>query len=479
MKQAFSKKNLWETTSSLVKTTLGRVLGIFPPAWLLGAKFRANCRFVRDSQWWPVENSREYQLRRLQKILKLAYEKTKFYRRMFDSIGFHPNDFQSLDCISRLPIIDRQVVVENLAEMCTRSVTSRDVDFASTSGTSGTPLHFYADADRSAIEYAYLTTSWERAGYKLSMPMVVLRGRVVKPDRNGLHHEYDPVLRHHYYSAFHLSDENMSRYLKHIAAIGPCFLHVFPSSAAALARFILRSRQQAPKNIQGIIAESEIVYPQQRQMVEKVFGCRIFSCYGHSEKLVLASGCEKSDDYHIWPTYGYFELLDENNNQVTAPGQRGEIIGTGFINTVMPFIRYRTGDWAAYVSDRCQACGCEHTIIRDIRGHRTQEVLIAADGSEISWTALNMHDDTFLRVRQFQFMQAVPGQAVLRIVPSDGFSEKDAGLIQRNLGRKLDGRLNFTIELVEAIPLSARGKTVYVDQRITPDSFNYTGFTEK
>ena len=48
----------------------------------------------------------------------------------------------------------------------------------------------------------------------------------------------------------------------------------------------------------------------------------------------------------------------------------------------------------------------------DIRGHRIQEVLIAVDGSEISWTSLNMHDDTFLLVRQFQFTQEIPGQAV-------------------------------------------------------------------
>ena len=393
---------------------------------------------------------------------------------MFDSVGFHPNDFKSLDCISSLAVIDRQVIVENLTEICTRPVSSRDVDFVSTGGTSGEPLHFYIDAGRSAIEYAYLTTSWERAGYKLRIPMAVLRGRVVQPERNGLHHEYDPVFRHHYYSTFHLSDEKMSRYLKHIATIGTCFLHVYPSSAAAMARFILRSGQQAPKNIQGIIAESEIVYPEQRKMIEEVFGCRLVSCYGHSEKLVLAAGCEKSDDYHIWPTYGYFELLDENNNPVITPGQRGEIVGTGFINTVIPFIRYRTGDWATYVGDRCQACGREHTIIRDIRGHRIQEVLIAADGSEISWTALNMHDDTFLRVKQFQFMQETHGKAVLRIIPTADFNQEDATRIKKNLGRKLDGRIIFDIKLVDTIDLSPRGKAIYVDQRIPPDSLKHT-----
>ena len=114
----------------------------------------------------------------------------------------------------------------------------------------------------------------------------------------------------------------------------------------------------------------------------------------------------------------------------------------------------------------CQACGREHTLIRDIRGHRTQEVLIAANGSEIPWVALNMHDDTFIHVRQFQFLQAAPGRAVLRVVPADGFGKHDVDRIQRNLGRKLDNQLAFTIELTDAIPLSTRGKAIYVDQRI-------------
>ncbi len=339
-------------------------------------------------------------------------------------------------------------------------------DYCSTGGTDGKPLSFYMNADRSPTEYGYLVASWERTGYKLGMPMAVLRGRTVLADRNGLRHEYDPILQHHYYSSFHMSDKNMVRYLEHVATIGPCFMHVYPSTIAALARFVLRSRINVPSNLQSIIAESEIVYPGQRQMVEEVFGCHYFSCYGQSEKVVLAAGCEKSDDYHIWPTYGYFELLNDDGNPVTTPGQRGEIVGTGFINTVMPFIRYRTGDWATYVSDRCQACGREHTVIRNIRGHRIQEVLIAADGSEIPWAALNMHDDTFIHVRQFQFFQETPGQAVLRIVPTDGFGEDDAERIHRNLGRKLNDLLTFTIELTEVIPLSARGKAIYVDQQI-------------
>jgi phenylacetate-CoA ligase len=340
------------------------------------------------------------------------------------------------------------------------------VDYTSTGGSSGPPLGFYIGAERSGFEYAYLVASWERAGFRLGTPLASLRGRLVKADARGFYYEYDPLLRHHYYSNLHMTDEHVSGYLEHIAGIGPCFLHLYPSSAAALAKCVRRTGIQPPPNVRGILAGSENVYPEQRRMVTATLNYRYFSWYGLTEKVVLAAECEHSDRYHVWPTYGLFELLDDDGNPVTTPGQRGEIVGTSFINTVVPFIRYRTGDYATYVADHCPACKREHALISDIRGHRTQEVLVARDGSLVTWTAVNVHDDTFDRVLQFQFYQDTPGRAVLHIVPAAGFGAAEQGRIQSRIGRKLDQQLEVDLRLVESIPPTRSGKAMYVDQRI-------------
>ncbi len=149
MKKALSKKNLWEKAPSLLKSTLGRGLGVIPPAWLLGKTFRANCKFIHDAQWWPAERVREYQINKLREILKLAYGKTMFYRRSFDSIGFHPDNFHSLEDVHRLPTIDKHVIIGNLSDMCTKSVMAGDVEHGATAGTSGVPLRLYMNVDRS------------------------------------------------------------------------------------------------------------------------------------------------------------------------------------------------------------------------------------------------------------------------------------------------------------------------------------------
>ena len=458
MKKAFSKKNLWENVPPLFKSTVGRVMGIIPPAYWLGQRFRDHCRFLQDSQWWSADRAQQYQLAKLRQVLTLAYQKTDFYHQAFDAIGFHPDDFESLEDIQQLPTIDKDIVIENIDEMCTRSIKRSDVDYGSTGGTSGTPLHFYFDANRSSIEYAYLTTSWKRVNYRLGMPMAVIRGRIVKARRDGLYHEYDPLLRHHYYSNFHMNEENMYRYLKHIECIGPCMLHGYPSSAHSFAKYILSMKLSPPSNIKGVLLESENIYTDQVEDIEMAFGVRAWASYGHSEKLVYAAQCEKSRDYHVWPTYGYFELIGKNGKVVEEIGQEGEIIGTGFLNTVMPFVRYRTGDWATYGGNRCEACGREHTILKNIRGRWPQGGLIAIDGSVISMTALNVHDDTFENVREYQFVQSIPGEVTLLVIPINTLSEDNQRRIIANMTKRLQGQIVLKLETRKELVKTALGK---------------------
>ena len=473
MKRAFSRKNLWEQAPGPVRAAAGWMLGLLPPPYLLGRRFRQELARLDRAQWWSADEARQHQLTRLRTIAALACQ-TAYYRGIFDRAGLDPRTL-TFDGFASLPRLDRDTLRQSSALMCRVRPDAAGVDYVTTGGTSGKPLQFYIDGDRSPIEYAHLVSGWTRAGFSLGTPLAVFRGRIVKPTRSGLHHEYERPLRQHFYSSFHLNDEQLSRAIAHLRGIGRCFLQVYPSSAAALARYIQRAGIEPPANVMGLLAESEILYPDQRRLIEGVFGRRVFSSYGLTEKVAAAAGCEHSNDYHVWPTYGYVELLDEHGSNVTTPGQRGEITATGFINTVMPFLRYRTGDFATFVAPRCEACGREQLVLRDIRGHRVQETLVAADGSEISWTALNMHDDTFDRVTRFQFLQEEPGRAVLRLVPAAGFGPADAARIRERLAAKIAGRIDVSYVVVDDVALSTSGKAIYVDQRIPAERRSAAG----
>jgi phenylacetate-CoA ligase len=474
MKAAFSRKNLWNATPLALKKALAPIIGIVPTSYVLGDSFRQKFRWIRENERQNLEWNRAMQTEELRRICMLAAEKSSFYKEHFRKAGFDPGSLTRPEDIQVLPVISRETVIENLNAMCTRSVDASDIDYTTTGGTSGEPLRFYISSNRHAIEYAYLMAGWERAGYKLGSPMAVLRGRTVPFNKQlGMHYEFDPIFRHHYYSNFHTSSSDFDNYVNHMRSLGSITLHAYPSAAYNLAKFVKMSGRPAPK-FTAVLLESENVYPEQRELIEKTFGVRCFSAYGHTEKLVAAVECEHSTDYHVWPTYGYCEVLGEDGQPV-GPGERGEIVGTGFINSVVPFIRYRTGDHTTLISDRCPKCQRNHMVLRDIRGHRVQEFLVLADGSRVGWTALNMHDDTFDRVARIQFLQERPGEAVLRIVGEQGFSAVDEQRILRNLDVKLLGRLKVTIQRVDSIPLSKSGKAIYVDQRIPKEEIVESG----
>jgi phenylacetate-CoA ligase len=468
MRKSFSKKNLWEAVPLGLKGPLGRLIGVVPLPLLLGKTYRRWDALVAEADSWSRDEVDRFQLKQLREICALAYANSSYYRESFDRAGLKHSEIQRAEDIRVLPLIDKQVINRHRDQLLTVDPSAPGLDYVATGGSGGEPMRFLIGRDRSAIEYAHLARSWMRIGYAHGIPKAVIRGQVLDAGASGLHQAYDPLLRNHGYSNFHLDDETMARYLEHIAGIGPCFLHTYPSTLAILVRFMKRRNVRAPQNIQGLLLESENVHEADRQAAEEVFGVRYFSSYGHSEKLVMAAECEHSSDYHVFPTYGYFELVDEHGAPVTEPGKEGEIVGTGFINRAMPFIRYRTGDYATYVADSCKACGRHHTVIRKVRGHNTMERLIAKDGSAIPYSAVNVHDDTFEDVLQFQFLQEVPGKATLRMVPAK--ADLDTERIIRTLEQRLQGRVVLSAELVDEIALTSRGKSIFVDQRVTSEA---------
>ena len=463
---ALSRKNLWERCPAPLKRVAGPVLERIPPGALLGAHFRRQRSFIERAQWWSAERSREYQTLRLRELCTHASQRSPYYRELFQAAHFDPRDLRGPEDLDGIPLLDRETLRDRLAELCATNVVAGNVDYVSTGGSTGGPLWFYINSERSSFDYAHLTAGWARVGFTLGTPLAVLRGRVIQPDADGLYHEYDPLLRHHYYSSFHLNSDKLARDVRHIRSIGPCFIHAYPSSVAALERYMRSAGEPPLVNLRGVLVESEAVFDEDRERAKATLGCPYFSSYGLTEKVVAAAACEQSDAYHVWPTYGYLELLDEAGRRITTPGERGEIVGTGFVNTAVPFIRYRTGDYATLAGHSCPQCRREHVLLTDIRGRRPQEWLVAADGALISWTALNMHDDTFRNVLRFQFEQHSAGRATLKIVPSEHFGRADADRILHNLNRKLDGAVTLEIAIVDTIRLSDAGKTIYIDQRL-------------
>ena len=204
---ALSRKNLWERAPAVLKRAIAPVLEHVPPPALLGPRFRRELKFVNKAQWWPAERSRAFQVNQLRRLCEHASRRTKYYSDLFTSLRFDPRQLHAPEDIDCLPLLERETLRDRLPDLSAKPFPPQGVDHVSTGGSTGGPLWFYINSERSSIDYAHLTAGWARVGFRLGTPLAVLRGRVVPADSSDMHHEYDPLLRHHYYSSFHLNSE--------------------------------------------------------------------------------------------------------------------------------------------------------------------------------------------------------------------------------------------------------------------------------
>jgi phenylacetate-CoA ligase len=419
-------------------------------------------RLIAESERWPVERIERYQLDRLQRQLRHAYEHVPYYRSMFDRIGARPDDVRTLDDLHELPTLSKRHLQEHLGDLLATNFTSAQRKYFTSGGSTGIPVGFYQDRARtSAAEWAFMTSQWQRVGYRDGDRSAVFRGSVT---RHGTI-EFDPFRNALVMSSYHLTDEVMPSYLERLRAFRPRYIQAYPSSITLLARFMRTAGEPPVEGVATVLCGSENLYDWQRSEIEAAFDCRVFSWYGQSECVCLAGECETSAKLHIFPQYGVTELVGERGEAITVPGTIGEIVGTGFLTESMPLIRYRTADLASYAAASCEGCGRPYRLFDRIEG-RLQEFIVTGGGRFISMAAINMHSPVFDNVQQFRFYQDTPGRVALRLVPKSTYGPADEGRIHAELAPKLGDDVALTLEQVEEIRATPRGKHHFIDQRL-------------
>jgi phenylacetate-CoA ligase len=97
---------------------------------------------------------------------------------------------------------------------------------------------------------------------------------------------------------------------------------------------------------------------------------------------------------------------------------------------------------------------------------RLQEFIVTATGRHISMTSINMHDDTFDDVQQFQFEQSNEGYLKFHYVPKSTWRPEAAEKIRQRLLSKLGQDVELSMSPVSSIPLTGRGKHRFLVQHL-------------
>jgi phenylacetate-CoA ligase len=215
----------------------------------------------------------------------------------------------------------------------------------------------------------------------------------------------------------------------------------------------------------AIFLGSENLYEWQKALIKQAFpSAKLMTWYGHTERAIWAPWCEKSEQYHVCPFYGFTEFVGADNKEVNE-GAAGELVGTSFWMQATPFIRYRTLDYAVKGPLGCRKCGRRFRIIESIEG-RLQEIIVSKSGRRISMTAINVHDDTFDEVSQFRFIQNRPGELILTVMPKSSFSFESERKIVNSIGNKLGEDFVLKLVKVDEIQRTKSGKFTFLEQHL-------------
>lgn len=425
--------------------------------------------FLDSAENWSSEEIKTYQFNEIARVVTLAYDKTKGYRSLYDAAGFHPTSLHTLEDVKRIPFVTKEMIRENPEAFTVPGVACTLV---STGGSStGIPFSFHRSKSAFSKELASKAHQYHRVGWREGDRQFVLRGvQIADAKRLQFIHEYNELRA----SSFDLDSHWMEKYWRAWLEYNPEWLRCYPSTGYAFAQYLLLSNTKVPP-LKGILCASENLYDYQKQVLAEVFGCRVFSHYGHSELAVLAGYCELADTYHVLPQYGYAELIDAEGKAVYEPGAMGEIVSTSFIQDATLFVRYRTCDMATLSGNHCPACGRPYQIWQHIDG-RMQEFFITSTGRAISATAAiaAVHDDTWSQVSEFQFHQRIVGEVEFRFVPR---AECKTAIIE-DLKRRIENRLNNEV-LLTMIPVQKIERTGRAKSRILIQDLDTFAFITK
>ncbi len=448
-----------------LRNLVGKTYALLPMGWRYGKLYGYYSRMLKHSPYWSNEEVHDYNMKQLKATLVNAYINTSYYRALFDSVGFNPHNFSSESQLGQIPFSSKETLRQHKEQLLNRTIPKGRLIYVTTGGTSGIPVELYfTKGHERTREYVFMTNQWKRIGYKTTDRIARIRGTVVDLKGNNTFFKFEPIKNRLLLSSYDLYESNFPLYVERLHRFDPHFIHTYPSAILPLAKYIHTNKIRF-KSLKGLFCSSEQFFPGQRETIEGAFGVRVYSWYGHSENTTLAGECEVSQHYHIFHEYGYTELIDEQGNLITRPGIRGEIVGTSFEMGAFPIIRYRTGDYAEYAPGKC-SCGRNYKLITNVAGRWLQELIQTKKSSGISLTALNFHSNLFDHVVQYQYYQNEVGKVTIRIVKGSYYSALDEKTILEEHTLKLKDLVDFSIEYVDSIARTERGKHKYLIQEI-------------
>lgn len=438
--------------------------------WMLrGQPTRQILERLRESQWYSGEQLREIREMRLSKLLAHAYASTEHYRRSMESVDFLPHHVQTLEDLSRVPLLSKEDVRRNLhMAMFSDSHQKNKMLRIQTSGSTGTPSITYADQDQLEVRFATTLRSLEWTGWRFGEKQLRLWHQKLGMTRSQAFRERldARLLRREFVPAFEMSVDSLETLRNKIDSVRPFLIDGYAESLNFVATFLAQGRElRFPPR--AFMSSAQILTDSTRTVLEDATGAKIFDKYGAREFSGIAYQCEVGTDYHVMDESYVVEILKDG--KPARPGETGEVVITDLNNYSTPMIRYRIGDLAKAVNHETPcACGRSLSRIGPIQG-RTQALVFCENGRWLPGTFFaHFFKDYPHLVTQFQIIQREKAEFSLRVIKGAQWSEPGWQELMAHL-RQFVGDTDIRVEFVQEIPLLKTGKRTPVISSVKLD----------
>ncbi len=428
--------------------------------------FRQYLREFQKTQYFSRERLQKYQIQRLKALLQHAYENCEFYRHRMDEAQFDPLTVDSVHQLAALPALTKRDIQDFGVELVAENIPPTERIRNQTGGSTGSPLQFFVDRRRFDSRMASTVRHDSWAGlYPGDWRAVLWGARLDQLFQKGLWDRLRNVLiyRTVELNTSRIREEDWTGFVVALRAKRPKTLVAYAQSAVLFAKYV-SEHHLLDITFDAVITTAEVLMPQDRELLEATFRCRVFNRYGCREVSVIASECE----YHTGMHINADALLVEIVPDPAIPAPAGRILMTDLLNYSMPLIRYEIGDVGAFAAAQSCPCGRGLPLLAEVRG-RTTDFLILPDGRKISGPALTLVVADMADVRQVQFVQRDRNRVLLRVVPGNNYSEKTVVELRKRLGVYLDQDTTLEIEQAESIASEVSGKYRFVINDLDAD----------
>lgn len=322
-------------------------------------------KYVKSKEYNSLESNIEIQRDKLYSIIDYAVNNIPYYIDYAKETGFKYSRDTIFKDIKNLPVITKDILRNDFERLY--KLRGIYYEYNTSGGSTGEPVKMIQDADYTVNKITLYTDFL--AGSNIGDKIIKLWGseRDILASGGSLKERLSTKLfsRRIDLNSFRMSEKDMNRFVMKINSYKPKVILAYVQSIYELARYIEKNNIKV-YSPHSIITSAGTLFPDFRETIERVFGCKVFNRYGSREVGIMAMECEKHEGLHLSIFNHYLEILDQDGND-TPEGEIGDVVVTLLTNYTMPLIRFKIGDMAVPTKHRC-SCGRGFPLISHVTG---------------------------------------------------------------------------------------------------------------